>query len=275
MQLQVLQARTRCCVHTDPVRRLVLALIVSLALAGLSACGSEDGHGDDDVATSELVDCDGMTMKECRGIDMTDLDGSELNGDAPTTPQTSPPEVPAGQNPTPLGPLTSPVIFDDVWFVEEGVWNITQYGGFAEHFERAFRGQANGLLGAGDRGALWITAPALYGKFRVRVELHHMQPPIPDWCEDVVEVSYRVGGRPLVMGGFEEWSEPMPVPAGDYRVRYCASQLDEAFASDEFDGDEFRIFPGRHLFQFWRAPLAPDAVVRQTSDFAASVVPKT
>ena len=103
-------------------------------------------------------------------------------------------------------------------------------GPLPSHPERATAGQANGLLGAGDRGALWINTPALYVAFSVRIELHDHEPRVPGWCEDAVEVSYHVGRSPLVMGSFESFSRPLDVRPGEYRVRYCVRGLDATAA---------------------------------------------
>ena len=62
-----------------------------------------------------------------------------------------------------------------------------------------------------------------------------------------------------------------------YRIRYCASWLDATVvgtADDEFDGefdgDDYRLYSSRYLFQLWPAPSAPDEVLWTTSEFAAA-----
>jgi hypothetical protein len=50
-----------------------------------------------------------------------------------------------------------------------------------------------------------------------------------------------------------------PVPA------WCEDAVE-----DEFDGDDYRLYSSRHLFQLWPAPSAPDEVPRTTSEFAAA-----
>ena len=65
----------------------------------------------------------------------------------------------------------------------------------------------------------------------------------------------------------------MPLEPGTYRVRYCAAGLDATVAEtdeDEFDGDDYRLYSSRHLFQLWPAPRTPDEVLRTTSEFAAA-----
>jgi hypothetical protein len=96
---------------------------------------------------------------------------------------------------------------------------------------------------------------------------------VPGWCEDAVEVSYTHPTSHLSMGSFESWTDPLPLEPGTYRIRYCASGLDATVAEtaeDEFDGDDYRLYSSRHLFQLWPAASAPDQVLRTTSQFAAA-----
>lgn len=164
--------------------------------------------------------------------------------------------------------LEARVLYDDVWTIEEGVWSMVQEGGPWNGVLRAFRGQSNGLLGAHVRGAMVVNAPGLYGNYRTRVELLEARPDVPAWCEDVVEVSFHTRGG-LQLGSFEWFEEPWDVPAGDYRVRECVTGLDQAETEDEFDGDDYHTYTGRHLFQLWPAQPAPDEVVKVGSRFAA------
>lgn len=181
----------------------------------------------------------------------------------PVTP--APPPVPVPAPTTEDG-----VLYDDTWVVEEGVW----YLGPADDMPRlldtrsAPETRVTGLLETVDPRYLLVMPPGLYGKYRVRIELHPAQPRVPAWCEDVVEVPLHLAGEPLAMGSFESFSEPMDVPAGDYRVRYCASELDAAAGEEEFDGDDYHLYSGRHLFQLWQAPRSPAAVVSEGSDYA-------
>jgi hypothetical protein len=160
------------------------------------------------------------------------------------------------------------VLYDDAWVVEEGVWDVRAPGKWVAHTGRAFRGQANGLLGAAVDGVMVLVVPGMYGKYRTRVELGGRRPPVPRWCEDVVEAPFRSDGE-LVMSSFESFSDTWQVEPGTYRVRYCVTGLDAAATEDEFDGDDYHTYTGRHLLQLWPAPIAPDEVVRVGSDWAA------
>ncbi|KRF14027.1 hypothetical protein ASG90_14670 [Nocardioides sp. Soil797] len=168
------------------------------------------------------------------------------------------------------------VLFDAPWVVEEGVWYIgpAEDGPDFEvpHDPRAY---VTGLLDTADPRYLVVHGPTLYGKYRVRLELHADRPSVPNWCEDIVEVPLKVEGRTLGMGSFETFAKPLTVPVGEYRVRYCVTGLDTAAqetAEDEFEGDDYKLYTGRHLFQFWQAPHQPAEVVRIGSNFAASQV---
>lgn len=187
--------------------------------------------------------------------------------DAEPAASSSSPTSSAGR---PAGPKP---LFNGSWLVEEGVWWITTAHSSFPDFEDAFRGQRNGLLGAQERGTLWFFLPALYGKYRARVELLDEAPPLGRRFKDVVEVSYRARG-PLSMGSFETFGKPMPVPAGTYRVRLSATDLDRvAVETDRGEfvarGLRYKTYSGLILLQFWPGPAAADEVLREGTRFAA------
>lgn len=164
---------------------------------------------------------------------------------------------------------TVQVLFDRPWVVVEGVWFISTRG-----YPRYEAGSTTGLLNATAPGSVYVNGPALYGKYAVRVEAHSARPSVPQRCEDVVEVSLTIK-RSLSMGSFETFTRRWRLTAGDYRLRYCATGLDRAAAEtavSEFDGNAYRLYSGRHLFQLWQAPRAPARVIRVRSDFAKSQV---
>lgn len=182
---------------------------------------------------------------------------------ASSSPSTSPTGRPAGRK----------ILFKGSWLVEEGVWWITTARSSFPEFEDAFNGQRNGLLGAQERGALWFFLPALYGKYHLRVELLDEEPPLERRFKDVVEVSYRARG-PLSMGSFETFARRMPVPAGTYRVRLSATDLDRVAAQTdrgEFvaGGLRYKTYSGLVLLQLWPDPVAADEVLREGTRFAA------
>jgi hypothetical protein len=129
-------------------------------------------------------------------------------------------------------------------------------------------GQANGLCGAAVPGLLFLTTGLHTGHTRVTVEVVDAPPLIGDEWEDVVEASFRpaTGKVALVQwAGAASW--PLPLPPIDYRVRYSATGMDQARERDTLLAGEPLL--DRYLLQFWPAPLAPDAVIRETSQCAA------
>lgn len=150
------------------------------------------------------------------------------------------------------------------------MWWLTTRGGGYPRYEGAFNGQRNGLLGAQKPGILWISLPALYGKYRVRIELLQDEPRVARRFKDVVEVPFRSSGR-LDMGSFETFSKTMPVPPGSYRVRLSATDLDRVQAEThkgEFRRGGYKTYSGLVLLQLWPAPPSPDKVLREGTDFA-------
>lgn len=165
---------------------------------------------------------------------------------------------------------TGPVLYDEEFTVIEGVWSLSN-GDDIVGLGGLFEGQTNGLLAAGAKGGVSIWGPALYGKYSVKIISSDERPRIPAWCEDVVEVSYEYTAGYIVMGSFDEWTDRMELAPGTYRIRYCATGLDATVretAEDEFDGDDYRLYSGKHLFQLWPAPMTPDEVLKETSEYA-------
>jgi hypothetical protein len=82
-----------------------------------------------------------------------------------------------------------------------------------------------------------------------------------------VEVSFRpVSARNMLMqwSGSAAWE--LDLEETDYRVRYCATGMDQAREKDtRVDGPRLDSY----LLQFWPAPPAPDRVLKQTAAIAA------
>lgn len=130
----------------------------------------------------------------------------------------------------------------------------------------ACAGQRNGLCGAAVPGHLYLTTGLHSGDVGLTVEVHEQEPPAPDHWEEVVEVSFQPVGDTSVVGWGGGWSYPLDLTEPAYRVRYCASGMDQGRAEDtrlEFDPDA-----EWYLLQFWPGPPRPDAVIRQTSETA-------
>ena len=153
------------------------------------------------------------------------------------------------------------VLFDDQVYVHYG--QISVAGDDIDTDDGFRAGQANGLCGAGKPGLLFLVTGRHTGNVPFRVELHESEPPVPEEWEDVVEASFRPASQDvaLVEWAGEEWY-PLDLDLVDLRVRYCCHGMDEARGDAESPNE-------RYLLQFWPAPSAPDAIVRQTSETAA------
>ncbi|GAA3932422.1 hypothetical protein [Actinoplanes auranticolor] len=126
--------------------------------------------------------------------------------------------------------------------------------------DESFRGQSNGLCGAAVPGMLFLMTATHTGDVSFRIELHDREPALDDPWEEAVEVSFVADGGEITLSewGGSGW-HPLPIPGGDYRVRYCASGMDEV----EEGSDEHSV--DRYLLQMWPAPRAPEHVARQTA----------
>jgi hypothetical protein len=131
----------------------------------------------------------------------------------------------------------------------------------------SFTGQANGLCGAVEPGSLFLITGLHTGNVGFTVELHDGPPPIDDAWEEVVEVSFRPTAPHIALvqwAGEASWD--FDLAEIDYRVRYCATGMQEARDHTRLDDDP--MFD-RYLLQFWPSTPAPDRVVKQTTEIAA------
>lgn len=159
------------------------------------------------------------------------------------------------------------VVHGDV-HVHYGQIYVHSEGGedFEGDLSACFAGQVNGLCGAAVPGTLFLITGLHTGHVGFTAEVHESEPPDAGG-EDVVEASFRVEGRAMLVtwGGGDSWD--LELEPGDYRVRYSATAMDAGREQDtRLDGE-----PGkdRYLLQFWPATPAPDSVVRQHSAIAA------
>ena len=160
------------------------------------------------------------------------------------------------------------VLLDEVVHTDYGQFDLAWSGvGFDGDFERFFRGQANGLVGAASGDGVYIKLARRSGGSRVRIALSDSEPPLPDNdFGDVVEVSIAVpeGAAVRWLSWAGEASGPLAgLGAGTYRVRVSGRARDAGRDGEFVDGvvDEYRV-------EGWPAPLADDAVVRVGSEDA-------
>lgn len=151
------------------------------------------------------------------------------------------------------------VLFDAKVGVAYSQVYVTSDDDWESDLDASFVGQANGLCGASQPGYLWLVVGTQNGDVRMRVELNEGEPQIDDAWEDIVEVSFVPNSEEV---NLTEWAGEatykLALPhAATYRVRYCCLLMD---AQDESD---------RYVLSFWPAPVRPDAVVKQSSAWAA------
>lgn len=253
----------------------VIAVLATIGLAYSAGIRPFD-HGaepeDAEVVDGFVLACRDDRPEDCEPTEENIRRAREgLSGvDAPHSVSPTPPVEPDTRKPFPPAVNGVHTLFEDNWLVEEGQWSLGEppmsYEAPPGTPEPSFRVM---LESVGPEGA-YVTTPGFYGYYRTVVELHDQAPAVPAWCEDAAEASLGIRGeRPaFMMGSFETFTDPIAVPAGTYRVRYCTEDQDRAATQDEFTGDEYTVYAGRHLLQLWLSPRIRDEVLRAGSSWA-------
>lgn len=83
-----------------------------------------------------------------------------------------------------------------------------------------------------------------------------------------LEASFSASQREYWLSAFEDGHELVLPAATTYRARYCATGMDQAREADVRMPGEPVL--DRSLLQLWPAPTRDDAILRQTSEIAAS-----
>jgi hypothetical protein len=134
--------------------------------------------------------------------------------------------------------------------------------------EACFRGQTNGLLGAGQAGMLFLLTGLHTGFVDLTVDVDEHEPPLDESREECVEVSFAPAAPEVRV---VDWDRglvcELALPGLSYRVRYAARGMDAGHAEDTIIGDEEPV--DSYRLWFWPAPHAPDRVLEQTSGAAA------
>src|SRR5689334_3213619 len=132
----------------------------------------------------------------------------------------------------------------------------------------ARRGQANGLVGAQVPHQLGMVTGLHTGAVPLIVTWSEDEPPLDEEWEDVVEVSVELSTPDLTIATFDNAYGCQVPRAGWHRARYSVIAMDEGQDLDTLEDGE--TAPDRYLLELWPAPPAPDAVVREGSESAAS-----
>ena len=159
------------------------------------------------------------------------------------------------------------ILFDEPMPVHYGFVNLVHGEVDGDRIGSERTGQANGLCGAQVPGQLNLVTGLHTGEVPFRVEWWDAEPPVDDAWEEVVEAPYLVSEQDLSLESFEEFFEVHLPATGPHRARYSATGMDAGHELDTTDEDE--LAPDRYLLQLWPAAEAPDAVVRQTGEYAA------
>lgn len=130
----------------------------------------------------------------------------------------------------------------------------------------AFRGQRNGLCGAGADGALFLVIGTHTGEVPVRVVLASGEPEAGDW-EEVVEVSFTPTTSDITLEGWGGmFGVELLLPMATYRAQWSGNGFEAGKRQDVATPD--RPAPDRYELTLWPAPAAPDEVLRVTSEEA-------
>lgn len=133
--------------------------------------------------------------------------------------------------------------------------------------DACFRGQANGLLGAGQLGMLFLTTGLHTGFVELTVDIVEREPPLDELWEECVEVSFAPAASDVRLVDWDrELVCQLPLEMHGYRVRYAARGMDDGRAADTILGDEDPV--DSYGLWFWRAPPGPDRILNQTSETA-------
>jgi hypothetical protein len=140
--------------------------------------------------------------------------------------------------------------------------------GDTSELDSCFRGQTNGLVGAGQSGMLFLLTGLHTGLVELTVDSVEREPELDALWEEAVEVTFAPAARAarLVAWGGDVVCD-LPLELRDYRVRYAARGMDDGRAADTLVGDEAPV--DAYRLWFWPSPPAPDRILRQTSETAA------
>lgn len=158
------------------------------------------------------------------------------------------------------------VLLDDTIHVHYGFVTLAVEGDYPD-FAAAREGQVNGLCGAAEPEALVMVTGMHTGAVPFRIEVHAERPELDESWEEIVEASISIPEGEMLWWAFDEGGAVQFPHVGTYRTRYNASGMDAAHQSGVREADEPEI--DKYLLQLWPAPMAPDEVIRQTSETAA------
>lgn len=159
-------------------------------------------------------------------------------------------------------------VFDGRLHVHYGqAYVFSDDAGDTSEMETCFRGQTNGLVGAGQRGMLFFLTGLHSGFVELTIDVVERGPPLDESWEECVEVSFAPAAPDVRLVNWDrELVCDLPLRTRDYRVRYAARGMDVGHAADTIIEDEEPV--DSYRLSFWPASPAPDRVLKQTSETA-------
>lgn len=140
-------------------------------------------------------------------------------------------------------------------------------GIFDGSMDDCFRGQSNGLCGAGNPAILFLVTGLHTGPVGMTINLFEADPGIDMSFDEIVEVSFQVPKGEIAL---VEWAADegirITMPAGSYRARYYGLAMQTA---NDLDTNIEELPVDTYRLDFWQAPPAADLVMKQTSAIAA------
>jgi len=110
--------------------------------------------------------------------------------------------------------------------------------------EMCFRGQTNGLLGAGQPGMLFFTTGLHTGSVELTVDVVEREPRVDEPWEECVEVSFAPAATDVRLVDWDrQFVCQLPLQIRDYRVRYAARGMDKGNAADTIIGAKNQSIP--------------------------------
>jgi hypothetical protein len=156
-----------------------------------------------------------------------------------------------------------PRIFDGHLNVHYGQAYVLSRDNRGADMDDSFQGQSNGLCGAALPGMLFLITGLHTGHVGLTVDVLNERPELDSTWDEIVEVSFSVGESPVAL---EDWDgetvTSIPLSSGNYRVRYCARNMDRGHEVDTILNEEEAV--DFYSLTFWPEAASEDCVIKQT-----------
>lgn len=150
-----------------------------------------------------------------------------------------------------------PVCYGQFYFLSEIEWN----GDLKECFSK----QNNGLCGVSVDGVVFFITGLHTGNITLNINYLDSEPKIDESKEEIVEASFAVPARGLVLEAWgEEITKKMDLSPGSYRIRYSAVNFGLAEELGKFDEGDIEIYN----IEIWHAPHSEDKIIKATTENA-------